>query len=221
MGNSPLVSFTKISPNKNSPRNHVIDTITIHCTAGQMTAESLGAWFAKTSTQASSNYGVDKDGRIGLYVEEGDRSWCSSSPSNDHRAITIEVSSDSFHPYKVTDKALASLIDLCADICKRNGIKALKWKGDPSLIGQVEKQNMTVHRWFANKPCPGEYLYNLHGYIANEVNKRLAPKTLSAWEKEVNEACDWAVSQGISDGKRLDEPLLRKEAIVMLYRSQK
>lgn len=173
MSNSPLVSYVKISPNRTSPRNHKIDTITIHCVVGQCTVERLGEVFAPTSRQASSNYGIGCDGRIGMYVEEKDRSWCSSSASNDHRAITIEVASDTTHPYAVTDKALAALIDLCTDICKRNGIKKLLWKGDKNLIGQVDKQNMTVHRWFANKSCPGDYLYERHGYIADEVNKRL------------------------------------------------
>lgn len=174
MSNSPLVSYTKISPNKNSPRNHEIDTISIHCVVGQCSIESLGEIFAPTSRRASSNYGVGKDGRIGMYVEEKDRSWCTSSSSNDNRAITIEVASDTTHPYAVTAAAYEGLIKLLVDICQRNpGIKRLKWQGDKSLIGQVDKQNMTVHRWFANKACPGDYLYNLHGEIAAEVNRRL------------------------------------------------
>ena len=173
MSNSKLVDYTKISPNKTSPRNHKIDTITIHCVVGQCSVETLGNVFAPTSRRASSNYGIGYDGRIGMYVEEKDRSWCSSSASNDNRAITIEVASDTKHPYKVRDAAYKTLIDLCTDICKRNGIKELKWKADKSLIGKVEQQNMTVHRWFANKACPGDYLYNLHGQIAAEVNARL------------------------------------------------
>ena len=120
---------------------------------------------------------VGKDGSIGLSVEECNRSWCSSSSSNDHRAITIEVASDTQHPYAVTDAAYEALIKLCADICKRNGIKQLLWKGDKSLIGQVDKQNMTVHRWFANKACPGEYLYERHSDIAERVNKLLGAST--------------------------------------------
>lgn len=177
MSNSPLVSYTKISPNRNTPRNHRIDTISIHCTAGQCSAESLGSIFASSARRASSNYGIGSDGRIGMYCEEKDRSWCTSSPSNDNRAITIEVSSDATHPYKVTSAAYKSLINLLVDICKRNpGICTLKWRGDKSLIGQVDKQNMTVHRWFANKACPGDYLYNLHGQIAKEVNARLGAK---------------------------------------------
>lgn len=173
MSNSSLVTYTKISPNKTSPRNHTIDTITIHCTAGQCRIESLGNLFADPKRRASSNYGISYDGKIGLFVDEKDRSWCSSNSTNDNRAITIEVASDSYHPYVVKPAAYRSLINLLVDICKRNNIKELKWKADKSLIGQVDKQNMTVHRWFANKACPGDYLYNLHGQIAAEVNLRL------------------------------------------------
>lgn len=179
MNNSSLVDYKKISPNKTSPRNHVIDTITIHCMAGNCSVETCGNIFQPTSTQASSNYGIGSDGRIGLYVEEKDRSWCSSSASNDNRAVTIEVANDGGADtgWHVSAKAYAALIDLCTDICKRNGIKQLLWKGDKSLIGQVSKQNMTVHRWFAAKSCPGDYLYNLHGKIAAEVNARLGATT--------------------------------------------
>lgn len=173
MSNSPLVTYTNISKNKNSPRNHAIDTITIHCIVGQWTAKQGCDYFATTGRDCSANYVVGKDGSIGLSVDEKDRSWCSSNAANDHRAITIEVASDTTHPYAVTDKAYAALIDLVTDICKRNGIKQLLWKGDKSLIGQVDKQNMTVHRWFANKACPGDYLYNKHSEIAAEVNRRL------------------------------------------------
>lgn len=172
--NSSLVSYTKISPNKTSPRNHKIDTITIHCMAGNLSVETCGNVFAPTSRQASSNYGIGSDGRIAMYVEEKDRSWCSSNRTNDHRAVTIEVANDGGAPdWHVSDKALASLIDLVTDICKRNNIKELKWKADKSLIGQVDKQNMTVHRFFAATACPGNYLYTKYPYIAEEVNKRL------------------------------------------------
>lgn len=175
MSNSSLVSYTKISPNRTSPRNHKIDTITIHCVVGQCSVETLGNIFANPSRQASCNYGIGHDGRIGMYVEEKDRSWCSSSRSNDNRAITIEVASDTVHPYAVRDNVYKSLINLLVDICKRNGIKKLLWEGDKKLVGQIDRQNMTVHRWFANKACPGEYLYNKHAEIAAEVNKRLNP----------------------------------------------
>ena len=171
--NSSLATVKVLSPNHSGQRNHEIDTITIHCVVGQLTAKGIGEVFQSETKKASSNYGIGYDGSIGLYVEERNRSWCSSSASNDHRAITIEVASDKSEPYTVTDKAYKALINLVADICKRNGIKELKWKADKSLIGQVDKQNMTVHRWFANKSCPGTYLYERHSQIAKEVNAKL------------------------------------------------
>ena len=173
--NSSLVVYTKLNPNHSGTRTHEIDTVSIHCMAGDCSVETCGEIFAAASRQASSNYGIGSDGRIAMYVEEKNRSWCTSSASNDHRAVTIEVANDGDEStgWHVSDKAYAALIDLCEDICKRNGIKELKWRGDKSLIGQVDKQNMTVHRWFANKSCPGDYLYNLHGQIAKEVNARL------------------------------------------------
>lgn len=174
MSNSPLVDYTRISPNKNSPRNHKIDTITIHCVVGQCTVETVGNIFSPTSRQASSNYGVGTDGKIGMYVEEKDRSWCSSNAANDNRAVTIEVASDTKHPYAVNDRAFAALLDLMTDICKRNGIKKLVWSTKKAdRVNHKNGCNMTVHRDYANKPCPGDYLYNRHGEIAAEVNRRL------------------------------------------------
>ena len=179
MSNSSLVNYTKLSPCKSSPRNHAIDTITIHCMAGNLTVESCGALFQNRSRETSSNYGIGSDGRIGLYVNEADRSWCTSSRTNDNRAITIEVANDggASTGWHVSDKAMASLINLLVDICQRNNIPELRWKADKNLIGQVDKQNMTVHRWFAAKACPGDYLYGAHPQIVAEVNKRLAGKT--------------------------------------------
>lgn len=179
MSNSSLVSYTKISPNKTSPRNHKIDTITIHCYVGQVSVENGGDWFAKPSTAASCNYLIGTDGRVALIVDENDRSWCSSSSSNDNRAITIECASDKTHPYAINDKVYESLINLCADICKRNDIASLKWQNDKSLIGQVDKQNMTVHRWFKNKACPGEYIFSRLGQIADEVNAKLGAVSIN------------------------------------------
>lgn len=182
MSNSPLVTYTKRSPNCNKPRNHVIDTISIHCTAGNKnnTAKQIANLerFITYDPEngASCNYAVGGDGSIALCVDEANRSWCTSSPSNDHRAITIEVASN-IAGTEVNDAAYAALLDLLTDICKRNGIKNLLWKGDKSLIGKVSQQNMTVHRWFANKSCPGDYLYNRHGQIAAEVNRRLGAST--------------------------------------------
>lgn len=172
--NSPLVDYTRISPNRTPNRTHSIDTITIHCVVGQCSVETLGAIFAPSTRQASSNYGIGYDGRIGMYVEEKDRSWCSSSASNDHRAITIEVASDTYHPYAVNDKAYAALLNLVTDICRRNGIKKLVWSTNKNeRMNHLNGCNMTVHRDYANKSCPGDYLYNRHGKIAAEVNKRL------------------------------------------------
>lgn len=174
LSNSKLISYTKISPNRTSPRNHKIDTVTIHCVVGQCSVETLGNIFAPTSRQASCNYGIGADGRIGMYCEEKDRSWCSSNAANDNRAITIEVASDTKHPYAVNAKAYATLIDLLVDICKRNGIPRLVWSTSKAdRVNHKNGCNMTVHRDYANKSCPGEYLYSRHAQIASEVNKRL------------------------------------------------
>lgn len=172
MSNSSLVDYTIISPNKNSPRNNQISKITIHHMAGNLSIENCGAMFAKTSRQASSNYGIGSDGRVGLYVDEKDRSWCSSSPENDHCAVTIEVANDEIGGnWHVSDKALAKLIDLCTDICKRNGISKLNYTGNKS-------GNLTMHKWFAATACPGPYLESKFPYIASEVNKRLSGQNM-------------------------------------------
>ena len=176
--NSTLVSYTKISPNRTPNRNHAIDRVTIHCVVGQCTVETLGSIFAPTSRQASCNYGVGTDGKIGLYCEEKDRSWCTSSGANDHRAVTIEVASDTKHPYAVNDKAYEATINLVADICRRNGKKRITWLADKeksiNYTPAADEMLMTVHRWFANKACPGDYLYNRHADIAARVNAILS-----------------------------------------------
>lgn len=183
--NSKLVNYTRISPNRSVNRNHKIDTVSIHCVVGQCSVETLGSIFASTSKEASSNYGIGYDGRIGMYVEEKDRSWCTSSASNDNRAITIEVASDTYHPYRVNNIAYKSLIKLLVDICKRNGIKKLVWSTNKSeRMNRLNGCNMTVHRDYANKSCPGDYLYNLHGQIAKEVNAQLGSGTSSTTTKK-------------------------------------
>lgn len=185
MSNSTLVTYTRISPHKTPSRSHAIDTITIHCIVAQWTAKQGCDYFATTSAQCSSNYIVGKDGSIGLAVEEKDRSWCTSSSANDNRAVTIEVASDRTHPYAVTDKALEALIELVADICKRNGIKKLVWSTNKSdRLNHRNGCNMTVHCDYANKSCPGEYLYSRHGYIAEQVNKKLGVNVQVEIEKE-------------------------------------
>jgi len=178
MSNSPLVDYTRISPNKNSPRNKDIYIISPHCVVGQVTVERLGEIFASPSKDASSNYGVGYDGRIGMYVEEKDRSWCTSSAWNDNRAVTIEIASDSYHPYAITDEAYYATIDLMADICKRNGKTKLLWFADKDkTLNYTPASNemiITVHRWFDNKSCPGDYIYYRLGRMADAVNKKLA-----------------------------------------------
>lgn len=178
MSNSPLVTYTKISPHSN-PRNADIDTITIHCFVGQVTAEQ-GCNIERFAVDdpddddASCNYVVGRDGSIGLCVEENRRSWCTSSRANDHRAITIEVASDTTHPYAVRDEAYAALLDLVTDICQRNGIEKLVWSTNKTdRVNHANGCNMTVHRDYAAKACPGDWLYERHGAIAEEVNRRL------------------------------------------------
>ena len=179
--NSPLVAYTKLSPNHSGQRTHSIDRITPHCVVGQCTAEGLGDWFAASSTQASSNYGIDKDGRVGLYVEEKNRSWCSSSRENDQRAITIECASDTSEPYAFRDVVYQTLIKLCADICKRNGKKKLLWLGDKdktlAYTPKADEMILTVHRWFANKSCPGNWMYARMDDLASKVTAQLGGST--------------------------------------------
>lgn len=174
MSNSSLVNYTRISPNQYNPRNHKIDTITIHCMAGQLTPETCGAIFAAPSRQASSNYSVGCDARYGLYVNESSGSWCSSSYENDMRAITIEVASDSFYPYKVKDKVYEALIKLVVDICKRNGIKKLKWSSKrDDRVNHRNGCNVTLHRDFSATACPGDYLASRMSDICKRVNAKL------------------------------------------------
>ena len=176
--NSPLVSYTKLSPNHSGQRTHSIDRITPHCVVGQCSVETLGNIMYPTSRQASCNYGIGPDGRVGMYVEEKNRSWCSSSNANDQRAITIECASDTFHPYAMNDKVYATLITLCTDICHRNGKKKLLWFADKNkslnYIPAADEMVLTVHRWFANKSCPGDWLYSRLGDVAAKVTANLS-----------------------------------------------
>ena len=170
MSNSPLVDYTKISPNSTNPRRDKIRKITIHHMAGNLSVETCGNVFATTSRKASSNYGVGTDGRVGMYVEEKNRAWTSSNAENDNQAITIEVANSEIGgKWRVSDKALEKTIELCVDICKRNGIKKLNYTGD-------KNGNLTRHNMFANTNCPGEYLQSKFPYIAEEVNRRLNAK---------------------------------------------
>lgn len=175
--NSSLVSYTKLSPNHSGQRTHGIDRITPHCVVGQCSVETLGNIFLPTSRQASSNYGIGVDGRVGMYVEEKNRSWCSSSAANDQRAVTIECASDSAEPYAFKNIVYRTLIKLCVDICKRNGKTKLLWLGDKTkTLNYTPKSNemvLTVHRWFANKSCPGNWMYSRMGDLAEKVTAAL------------------------------------------------
>lgn len=177
MSNSSLVSYTKLSPNHSGQRTMKIDRITPHCVVGQCSVEVLGNVFAPASRQASSNYGIGVDGRVGMYVEEKNRSWCSSSSANDQRAVTIECASDTEAPYAFKDVVYNKLIDLCVDICKRNGKTKLLWFGDKTkTLNYTPASNemvLTVHRWFANKSCPGDWMYSRMGDLANKVTAKL------------------------------------------------
>lgn len=179
--NSKLVEYTKLSPNHSGQRTHSIDRITPHCVVGQCSIQTLGEIFAPSSRQASCQYGIGADGRVGMYVEEKNRSWCSSSVENDQRAVTIECASDTVHPFTMNAKVYNTLIKLCVDICKRNGKTKLLWFGDKakSLSYQPKSNEMvlTVHRWFANKSCPGDWLYSRLGDVANKVNAQLNAET--------------------------------------------
>ena len=207
--NSPLVSYTKLSPNHSGQRTHSIDRITPHCVVGQCSVETLGNIMYPTSRQASCNYGIGPDGRVGMYVEEKNRSWCSSSNANDQRAITIECASDTFHPYAMNDKVYATLITLCTDICRRNGKKKLLWFADKNKsLAYSPKQDemvLTVHRWFANKSCPGDWLYSRLGDVAAKVTVNLSsastPTTTPSTSKTTEEVAKEVIAGKWGNGE--------------------
>lgn len=180
MSNSKLVNYTKLSPNHSGTRTHSIDRITPHCVVGQCSVETLGNIFMDANREASCNYGIGHDGRVLLCVDEGNRSWCSSSNSNDQRAVTIECASELKHPYAFNDKVYNKLVELCVDICKRNGKKKLLWINDKNKAlnysTKSDEMLLTVHRWFDNKSCPGDWLYNRLGNLAKSVTKQLGGK---------------------------------------------
>lgn len=177
MANSPIVSFTKLSPNHSWKRTCSISRITPHAVVGQLSVERICDCFKDGGRLASCNYCIGADGRIGLCVDEENRSWCSSSRDNDQRAVTIECASDLTEPYTMNDKVYAALVNLCVDICRRNGKKRLVWIADrdKALNYEVKPDEMllTVHRWFAKKSCPGNWLFGKLGDLAQEVNSRL------------------------------------------------
>ena len=182
--NSPLVAYTKLSPNHSGQRTHSIDRITPHCVVGQATAERICDCFISPDRQASCNYGIGTDGRVSLCVEEKNRSWCSSSRENDQRAVTIECASDTTSPYAMNSKVYESLIKLCTDICQRNGKKKLLWFADKTktlnYTPKVDEMVLTVHRWFANKSCPGDWLYSRLSDLAAKVTAALGSTPMEA-----------------------------------------
>ena len=229
--NSPLVSYTKLSPNHSGQRTHSIDRITPHCVVGQCSVEMLGNIFLPASRQASCNYGIGADGRVGMDGEEKNRSWCSSSNANDQRAITIECASDTAEPYAFKGVVYQKLIELCTDICKRNGKTKLLWLGDKTkTLGYTPKPDemvLTVHRWFANKSCPGNWMYARMGDLAEKVTAQLNRKqtqtkdnAAAAWSRD---AVDWAVANKLMTGDEngdlmLRSPVTREQFCVLLKR---
>ncbi len=177
MSNSALVDCRVLSPNHSGKRTKALCRITPHCAVGQMTAERIGGCFTSESRRASCNYGIGTEGRTVLVVDEAYRSWCSSSNDNDQQAVTIECASDKTAPYAMNSRVYDKLIKLCVDICKRNGKKRLLWLGSKektlAYTPKVDEMVLTAHRWFANKSCPGDWLYSRYGDLAEQVNKLL------------------------------------------------
>ena len=213
--NSSLVDYTLLCNDYSKGRYHKnynpdgkIKKITIHHMAGNLSVEACGRLFATSERQVSSNYGVGTDGRIGLYVEEKNRPWTSSSPANDYQAVTIEVANDEIGGnWHVSSKALESTISLCVDICKRNDIKKLNYTGD-------SKGNLTMHCFFANTNCPGPYLKSKFAYIANEVNRRLNVISNPAPKISVGDVVSIKSGATYFSGKKVPNWVLKKNWVV-------
>ena len=177
MSNSKLVSYTGLSPNHSGKRTCSISRITPHAVVGQLSVERICDCFKNKSRQASCNYAIGADGRIGLCVDEQNSSSCSSSRDNDQRAVTIECASDLTEPYAMKPEVYSALVDLCVDICRRNGKKRLVWIADKdkalNYAVKPDEMLLTVHRWFSRKSCPGNWLFGKLGDLAHEVNSRL------------------------------------------------
>lgn len=224
--NSPLVSYTKLSPHNSGTRTHAIDRITPHHVVGLMSVEALGMEFSGTR-QASSNYGIGADGRVGLYVPESCRAWTSGSVENDQRAVTIECADEPTWPYKLPDVVYNRLIELCVDICRRNGKTKLLWLGSKekslAYTPKADEMVLTVHRWFASTQCPGQWLMERMPDLAKKVTAKLQEELLdnipAGWAKE---AVEWAVDNGLMVGSNgdlmLHSPVTREQLCVMLKR---
>ena len=246
--NSPLVGYTRLVNKHSGLRTHCIDRITPHCVVGQVTAARLGDIFSGTR-DVSSNYGIALDGTVALYVEEKNRSWCSSSNANDQRAITIECASDPKPPYAFKPVVYDTLVKLCTDICKRNGKKKLLWFGDKAKTlnysPKSDEMVLTVHRWFCNKSCPGDWMYARMGDLAQKVTAALAdtsgtspapapvtkkcpyaePKTALRYGDKGNGVCwvQWHLNQAAKAGLKIDGRFgpLTKAAVLTFQRQHK
>lgn len=222
MSNSSLVVYTKLSPHNKGKRTMSIERITPHCIVGQASLEALGAEFSKSTKIASSNYGIDKDGRVGMFVEEDSRSICSSSSDNDNRAVTIECASETTHPYAFRTVVYNRLVDLCIDICERNGKTRLIWINDKDTAlaykPQPDEMLLTVHRWFATdgRQCPGQWMYERMGDLAARVTDALIPLETHWYDT----AMSWVERNGIMMDGRPNDPVTRAEMATMLMRFQ-
>lgn len=223
MSNSSLYRMVKLSPSITSPRRFPITRITIHCYVGMATVESMLEFFSNPDNKVSCNYVVDMNGKIGLVADEGDRSWCSSSSDNDNRAITIEVASEKTSPYEISKLSYDSVVELCIDVCKRNGKKKLIWFGDKntslSYLPKQDEMIITVHRWFANKSCPGDYIYKRLGTISSIVTARLGE---SDEPEIISNEMKWAIDVGLfiggTDGKHHPTEALTREQAAILFK---
>lgn len=222
MVESNLVTYKNISKNKTVGRRYkTISRFTPHVFVGQVTAKQGCDYFAMTKDECSSNYVIGKDGDIGLSVEEKDRAWTSSNADNDHKAITVEIASDKTEPYKITDKAWDALVELAVDICKRHNKTKMIWIPDKiKALSYTPKDNeilITVHRWFKNKSCPGDYVYNRLGELADTVNKKLNQS------KPLTDEQKWAIDTGLIAGYGNGEygwsdSLTRGQMVIVLKR---
>lgn len=165
MSNSSLISGTLLTNNCSRPRNHKIDRITPHYMAWYTDAKTCCESFVPAARRASANYCIGKDGEIWLNVEEKNRAWTTGSSYNDNRAITIECANymDSSRYGMLPDATWLSLVKLCVDICKRNGIARINYTGDDS-------GNLTMHKWYQDTDCPGPWLSKNFGRLASEIN---------------------------------------------------
>lgn len=164
MSNSSLVNVNVPAHSNNytvGRSGRKIEYIAIHHMAGILTAKQCGAIFQNGSRKASSNYGIGKDAEVGLYVEEANTSYCNSNWDSNCKSVTIETSNSSLGgDYPVSNAVLNKLIELVADIAKRNNLGKL-----------VKGQNLVWHRMYTATTCPGDYLLSKIDYIAEQANK--------------------------------------------------